>query len=209
LSAAILYGWLAATSVADAPDWRARDLLFLKSAHDRVLADLERRPALGEGSLLREQQALLRAMTAVARPMEAASIPQDVRPLLASGAASPAEAPPGEAPPGEAPPAEAPRTELLAGVFAVVAAETPVELRIGSNALRVPALDLTGMSLAPDLRAPLGRKVVRPKLPLGKLSPDKRLADKPLADKPLADKPAGARPASVASVAKAASVSAR
>src|SRR5262245_8258095 len=85
LSAGILCGWMwiAASSTTDSPDWRTRDLPFLKSVHDRVQAELARQPnSGGEASLRREQQSLLLAMEAVAKPMPRETIPSDVRALL-------------------------------------------------------------------------------------------------------------------------------
>lgn len=161
LGAGLLYGWLAAAQVDDASGWRTRDLLFLKSAHDRVQADLARQPdGRSEDSLRREQQALLRAMTAIAKPMPADSIPDDVRPLLQ--------------------PAEAPQTDLLAAVFDAIATEQPADLRIGLAPWRVRALDLADLTVGADLRAPLPRKIVAAK----------PRAEKPRAEKPPTPQPA-------------------
>lgn len=156
LSLAMPYAWMATTNAGDMPDWRTRELLFLKSAHDRIQADLERQqPAgAGEASLRREQQALLQAMASIAKPMSADAIPDDVRPLLRSG--------------------DAPRGNLLAVAFESAAMEQPAELRIGLTTSFVAAPDLTGLSFDADLRAPLARRSAK----------SKPQADKPAGTKP-------------------------
>lgn len=151
----MLFGWVARTNADDGPDWRIRDLLFLKAAHDRLQIELTQHSGgSAEASLRRGQQALLQAMAATAKPMSADSIPQDVRPLLMS--------------------IKTPQAEELAALFDAVATERSAELRSGLDLTRLSRLDLAGLAVGSDLRGPLDRAKARRKPPADKPAELKR-----------------------------------
>ena len=72
-----------ATTTRDDPEaWRQRELAFLKSAHDRIEADLAHHSGDGEASLRQEEHAVAEALTTTASRMPADRIPAEIRKVL-------------------------------------------------------------------------------------------------------------------------------
>jgi len=157
------------TQIEDGQDWRRRELLFLKTAYDRVQADAkERSDGGGAASLENQRRTLLRRMAEIGKGMPPSEMPDEVRALL-----QPPE-------PKPAPPEPAPEPIRAA------AEEPPLRLETGMNDPRAPSIDLAGLSPGSDLRLPLDIPKRRPR-------PEKA-ADK-AADNTAGEKPAGEKPA--------------
>jgi outer membrane protein OmpA-like peptidoglycan-associated protein len=78
--------WQIPTTREDEESWRQRELAFLKSAHDRIQAELAHQ-TVGAASLRGEQRSILDAMDAIAKPMSSETVPADVKVLLSTAAA--------------------------------------------------------------------------------------------------------------------------
>lgn len=179
LIAGILFGWAAISGVEEGAEWRVRDLRFLKSAHDRLQAELDLHAGNGvEASLRRGQQALRQSMAAIAQEMPDDRIPSDVKPLLGPMPA----------------PAKAGEPAVAAQVSSGAApAERWADLRTGLDVWRVPEPDLGGLAVPADLRAAFERPRAR----------RKPKSDKPAAAEkaPVTEKPAaGEKPGAIAAV---------
>jgi hypothetical protein len=189
LIAGILFGWAAISGVEEGSEWRVRDLRFLKSAHDRLQAELDQHAGDGvEASLRRGQQALLQSMAAIAQEMPDDRIPSDVKPLLAPMPAAPKADEPAAAPQASS---------------AVAPVERSADLRTGLDVWRVPAPDLGGLAVPADLRAAFERPRARrkPKSDKPATAEKPAVAEKPAArEKPAAgERPtAGEKPAAIA-----------
>jgi hypothetical protein len=141
----LILGWSGstawrATAVRD-QDWRQRELLFLKDAYERVVADLDGRPSRSP-SLSAERDRILRNMAETGKLLPAERIPPEVARLLATAA-------------------EPPRPETIAELIEAVVAEPIPDFRIGLGKSQDPELDLAEFVVDPLLRQPISDPLLR------------------------------------------------
>jgi hypothetical protein len=144
IGAGLLSDWWLTRTTSDTQEWRVRRVSVLKDAYDRVQADLDRQP---QGpvleSLLRSQRAISDAIAETTRGLPPDLLPETVQRLLIR-----------------------PETPVEHARDAVVVGDAipgRAELAVGLTAPPATMLDISGLSIDPELHKPLPPSSVRGK----------------------------------------------
>jgi len=143
------------TPAEEVDDWRQRELRFLKTAYDRLEAQLAKRPNTpGTGSLRGEQDVIRQRMIEAATSVPLETIPPEIRALVGSMPAAAAAVAPAQSLPSPEPSREvsAPVAAPVAPTEAASPAPAhPIILRAGRGAMPEPPAGATELSRDPAL----------------------------------------------------------